>query len=127
MRRKRPRWFLFFFTGTETIYPQHPDTKAVSNLVPIPGHRVHIRFGPEVQFQDLISEHEKKYGPLSHYHPSIEDETQAGISAETEGGFHSHWDSKPENLMLYSKITMRIEQALEKLNGESNAELALIK
>lgn len=36
--------------------------------------------------------------------------------------FHANWDSTPSDLVLYSKITKRIEAALERLNDENNAE-----
>jgi hypothetical protein len=40
----------------------------------------------------------------------------------TPPDFHSHWDSKPSDYILYSKIARRIEGELEKLNAMSNEE-----
>lgn len=104
----------FFFMGTETFYPQHPETKAVKNRLPIPGHNVSIRFGAEIVFDDLISEHEKLHGPLWKYRASVKEE-------ENED-FHAYWDSREEDLELYSKITARIEEALSKLNNEHHRD-----
>jgi hypothetical protein len=64
----------------------------------------------QVHFHDLISEHELKYGPLSHYHPSVKAEERAGIKDGTD--FHAHWDSRPEDLMLYSKVSNTLLQLL---------------
>lgn len=44
-------------------------------------------------------------------------------SAILDVDFHAHWDSRPEDLILYNKITRRIEEALTRLNDENNAEL----
>jgi hypothetical protein len=55
----------------------------------------------------------------------------AAASTAVEGGldaveeiepynFHEHWDSRPEDLVLYAKIACRIEGALEKLNAAAN-------
>lgn len=111
----------FFFMGTEHFYPQHPETKAVKNRLPIPGHKVNIRFGAEIVFDDLISEHEKVHGPLWKYRASVKHEN----GAEKED-FHAYWDSQPSDLVLYGKITARIEAALNKLNDEHHQEGALV-
>eukprot|EP01038_Epipyxis_sp_PR26KG_P005254 gene5254-7302_t len=106
----------FFFSGTETMIPQDPITKKVSSWIPNFGHKVTVRFGIELDFTDLINEHELKYGPLWKYKPSIK--------YEMNENYHDYWDSKPEDLILYNKITNRIEEALVNLNEQSNKELS---
>lgn len=109
----------FYFKGTETIYPQD-ENKVVKNKLPIPGHKVNIRFGEEIRFEDLIAEHEKVYGALWKYKASLKQEATYGTERESE--FHEYWDSRPEDLLLYAKITSRIEEALSKLNNEDLLE-----
>ena len=101
----------FFQYGMETLMPQHPVTKKLDSHIPVPGHDVLVRFGKEIEFDDLIKEHEEKYGVLWKYKASVDEEEEKG-----EGNFHDHWDSKPEDLKLYHKITLRIEEALIALN-----------
>eukprot|EP00128_Syssomonas_multiformis_P010763 Colp12_sorted_trinity150504_noHs@8707 len=110
-----PQVVPFFFMGTETIYPQD-ENKLVKNKLPIPGHKVNIRFGEEIYFDDLIAEHEKTHGPLWKYKASLKQEATFGT--DKEGEFHEYWDSRPEDLLLYSQITSRIEARLNQLNNE---------
>lgn len=112
----RPQVMPIFFSGTENFYPQHPESKIVSNKLPRTGHRVHVKVGQELYFDDLIEEHERKHGPLWKYCASVDEERARGLDPEN---FHSHWDSRPEDYELYAKITSRIEVALEKLHIES--------
>jgi hypothetical protein len=93
--------------GMETVMPQHPVTKALATAIPQPGHDVSVIFGEELDFDDLIEDHEALHGKLWKYTVSIDD--------DNEGDFHEHWDSKPEDLVLYHKITLRIEKALTAL------------
>jgi hypothetical protein len=58
-------------------------------------------FGEEIAFDDLIQEHEKKYGKLRVYHGENRDHDQY-VSSESEKE-------------LYKKITLRIEHRLEDL------------
>ena len=88
--------------------PQHPETKKLSSVIPRPGHNVVVRFGEEINFDDLILEHELLHGILWKYNASVDE--------DKEKIFHDHWDSKPEELVLYHKITLRIEKALIALN-----------
>ena len=113
---QRPRVIPFFHHGMETVLPQDPLTKVLLTKYPIPGQKVHVIFGKEIVFDDLIAEHEALYGPLWTYSPS----------SHTQGGdFHAQWDSKPSDRHIYHKITMRIEDSLRQLNEESNAILAI--
>lgn len=98
----------FFQFGMETTMPQHPETKKLSSVIPRPGHNVVVRFGEEINFDDLIQEHELLHGILWKY--------KASVDEDKEGDFHDHWDSKPEELLLYHKITLRVEKALIALN-----------
>ncbi len=74
----------------------------------ITGHNVTVRFGKEIRFDDLIQEHEAKYGKLRKY--------SAQASQQDLDNFHENWDSRPQDYTLYHKITFRIQKALEDLN-----------
>lgn len=67
-----------------------------------------VRFGKMLQFDDLIQEHEAKYGALRKY--------SAQASQQDLDNFHTNWDSYPQDYTLYHKITLRIQKALEELN-----------
>lgn len=109
----------FFFTGTEHITPQNPISRNIETFVPF-GHKVTVRFGKELCFDDLIEEHENKFGPLRKYAAS------AGKD-EQRGDFHKYWDSLPHEYALYHKIALRIEDALQQLNAESKEDLKHIE
>jgi hypothetical protein len=110
----------FFFMGTETIYPQDKVTKALRNKLPIPGCNVDIRFGPEIDFSGLITEHEKLYGPLWKVKASVKHEQKNDDGSDVD--FHTYWDSKPSDYILYAKIAKRVEEALVELNQQYDAE-----
>lgn len=120
----------FFHTGMETVIPQDQTTmKTIGLPIPRPGshpllvythslmysptyiagHNVTVRFGKEIRFDDLIQEHEAKYGKLWKY--------SAQASQQDLDNFHDSWDSVPQDYALYHKITLRIQQALEDLNA----------
>ena len=141
----RPTVIPLFFSGTETIIPTDPETGKTISYIPRLGHKVDLRVGEEIKFDDLIAEHEKAHGPLWKYSANIdEDEKRIQNKASVDSSdaveegrvrrsgkklrqsFHRYWDSRAEDLILYSKITARIEAALTKLNNESNAEKALV-
>ena len=107
----------FYFSGMEDVIPLHPVTRAIISIIPIPGHKVKIRFGEELDFSDLISVHEKKYGKLRKYR------------CNSSGGVHEDdmvdeesWRSSAADRMLYHKITLRIEAALEQLRKKAYDE-----
>eukprot|EP00986_Skeletonema_menzelii_P004897 scaffold1709_cov151-Skeletonema_menzelii.AAC.20 len=75
------------------------------------GLRIQIQFGHEINFDDLIQEHEAKYGKLWKYRgkePTAESNTNAP----------ENWVSSKEERVLYSKIVKRIEMHLEVLTKE---------
>ena len=135
----------FIQFGMETLMPQHPITKKLDSHVPIPGHNVLVILGEEMNFDDLIKEHEDMYGVLWKYKASVDDENSnccdydnnhdvnnsnnnnndnnnsSNDNNSDKDDFHRYWDSKPEELKLYHKITLRIEKALALLN--KNKEL----
>jgi hypothetical protein len=92
----------------ETVTPQDPETRMVYSMLPNIGHDVSVHFGEELDFDDLIKEHEDVQGVLWKYTANVDD--------DKEGDFHEHWDSKPEERELYHKITMRVEQAMTALH-----------
>lgn len=107
----------FFHFGMETIMPKDPITnKWLNPKIPRPGHNVTVRFGPVLDFSDLIQEHEEQYGPLWKYAASSDD-ASAG----------ANWESRPTDYVLYNKITSRIEAALAKLNEEALADVRALR
>jgi hypothetical protein len=92
----------------ETVTPQDPVTRTVYSMFPNIGHDVSVHFGEELDFDDLIKEHEDVHGVLWKYTANVDD--------DKEGDFHEHWDSKMEEQELYHKITMRVEQAMTALH-----------
>jgi len=66
---------------------------------------VKVQFGQEIMFDDLIHEHEQKYGKLWKYGPN-------------EGSTTSKWDSSYEERILYNKIVQRIEDRLDILTKQ---------
>jgi monolysocardiolipin acyltransferase len=106
----------YFHLGMEKVLPQDPVTKDVQTRFLIPGHRVKVIFGDELHFDDLIVEHERKYGSLWKYKSNVDEEELH--DDKSRGAFHHYWDSREFDLLLYSRITKRIEDALDKLNTE---------
>ena len=87
--------------GMEGINPQRSDGELRTH-VPQPGNEAVLRVGPPVEFGDIIEEWERENGKLWNY--SVE-------GSET-------WTSTAKERELYSKISRRIEGALEELQEE---------
>eukprot|EP00577_Skeletonema_sp_RCC1716_P014847 CAMPEP_0113386028 /NCGR_PEP_ID=MMETSP0013_2-20120614/7788_1 /TAXON_ID=2843 ORGANISM="Skeletonema costatum, Strain 1716" /NCGR_SAMPLE_ID=MMETSP0013_2 /ASSEMBLY_ACC=CAM_ASM_000158 /LENGTH=463 /DNA_ID=CAMNT_0000268837 /DNA_START=446 /DNA_END=1837 /DNA_ORIENTATION=- /assembly_acc=CAM_ASM_000158 len=77
------------------------------------GLRIQIQFGHEIKFDDLIKEHEEKYGKLWKYR-GIEPTSESNNTAMQQ----ENWVSSREERILYSKIVKRIEMHLEVLTKE---------
>lgn len=92
------------------MVPQDPTTKKIKTMIPQLGQNVSIRFGQKIDFTDLIEEHEKRHGPLWKYKGSVDEETDDDLR---------QWISKPSDWELYSRITRRIEDALQEMNHEA--------
>jgi hypothetical protein len=106
----------------EEVIPELPGEKRVAVWIPrVWGHTVSIRFGEEICFEDLISEHEKTHGPLWKYASNaqndsrVQDALNAGYP-HNPGAFHRAWDSTDAEKELYHKICTRIEERLTELN-----------
>lgn len=78
---------------------------------------VHIQFGEEITFHDLISNHEAIHGPLWKYSGKVDAEEDLE-KGQSRGGFHDKWDSSVAEKELYSKIVRRIEDRLEAVTKE---------
>ena len=103
----------FCHLGMEKIMPQDLETRKTLTAVPIPGvHDVSVKFGEEIEFDDLIHAHEEKHGKIRKCNPNCS-EDEAPIEE-----FHKHWDSTIQEKELYHKITHRIEQRLEELHSQ---------
>lgn len=95
----------FVHLGMETVTPQDPVTRTRYSSIPnVLGHDVSVYFGEELDFDDLIKEHEEVNGILWKY--------TASVDQDKEGDFHDHWDSNLEEQVLYHRITMRVEEAM---------------
>lgn len=94
----------FHHLAMEGINPQKEDGELRTH-VPQGGNDVNLRVGKLVEFEDLIEEHEKKHGKLWKY--NVE---------PVEG---ERWRSSEEEKVLYTKITMRVEEAIKGLEEES--------
>lgn len=104
----------FYHLGLEDTLPQDPTTKELIPPYPRWGHRTSLVMGKEIKFDDLIEEHEQKYGKLWKYSGS-----------ETSSDYHeirSKWTSSEEDKILYSKICLRIENEIQSLRKEAMEE-----
>jgi monolysocardiolipin acyltransferase len=83
------------------------------------GLRIRIQFGHEINFDDLIQEHESKHGKLWKYRGK-----EPTVSSSTANNMHGpeNWISSKEERILYSKIVKRIEMHLEVLTEEVCAD-----
>lgn len=79
------------------------------------GHKVTVRFGCEIIFDDLIDEHERIYGKLWKYKSNSRASKYSDCKNIVDDNDHNNWISKPNDYILYSKITLRIERELMKL------------
>lgn len=90
------------------------------------GLRIRIQFGHEIKFDDLIQEHEDKYGPLWKYRgkePTVPPQSTTPTSTlsstkATKIQATEDWISSKEERILYSKIVRRIEMHLDGLTKE---------
>lgn len=104
----------FYHIGMEGVMPQDPVTRDVIAKYPGVGQKIKVIFGHEVSFDDLIAEHEAKHGPLR--------KIQATPTPDEVENYHKYWDSSPEEMLLYSAITRRLEDALEELGREAEVD-----
>lgn len=105
----RPIVIPYFHQGMEKVIPMEPVTRKIPSPIPKLGETVHVVFGKELSFEDLISAHQKEFGKLWTYRNSIDENTE-------------YWNSRPSDYILYHKIMTRIELALSELNEESMAQ-----
>lgn len=120
----RPRVVPFAHAGMENLLPQDPMTRKThvkKNIIGGDPLKVHIQFGQELYFDDLIQEHESKHGKLwvyEHEHDrdrerEREHGKEEGISKGGMGG--KHFISSKLEKELYRKIALRIQNHLESL------------
>lgn len=109
----RPKVIPFAHAGTENLFPQDEITGVTQSI--FGGElRVRIRFGGELQFDDLIDDHEEKHGKLWKYDAAV-GKYELSEKGRSSGDFHRLWDSSKEEMELYTKIAKRIEIHLEQL------------
>ena len=88
---------------------------------------VKICFGSEIKFDDLLIEHERKFGKLWKFHDH-DDNVEVAVQQQQklqkqqrsidEVAIPSNWKSSTEERILYSKITNRIERQLDIITKE---------
>lgn len=105
----RPVVIPFIHIGMDGVMPMDQDRKLLTKF-PQLGQSVQVKFGPELSFDDLITEHEQQFGPLWRY--SSETNLTSGNEALSQNG----WNSASSDFTLYKKITDRVELALVKIN-----------
>jgi monolysocardiolipin acyltransferase len=94
----------FHHAGMEGVIPQYATGQLKTNL-PMADNTVTARVGVEISFSDLIEEHEREYGKLWKY--SVKE-------YENE-----NWESSVSDMILYQKVTLRIEQRIKALEMRS--------
>jgi len=99
---KKVRIVPFHHVGMEGVVPQY-ETGELKGPLPMGGSEVSLRFGEEVDVEDIIEEHEKWYGKVWKY---------------GEG----RWKSEDSDRELYSKITRRLEEKLIELEKEADVD-----
>jgi monolysocardiolipin acyltransferase len=118
----------FAHVGMERLLPQDEYTgktrfreNALRSLLPtfLGGDdtdrlRVKVRFGEEVHFDDLIRDHETRYGRLWKYHGEDIDE----YDIDDDRSRRESWRSSEEERVLYGKIVRRIEGRLDALTRD---------
>ena len=104
----------------EFIVPQKK-TGEIIHKYPLGGYDVKLRVGKQIFFDDIIKEYEDKYGKLHKYGSKSESYNKSRDRLKWQNcGKESH------ELELYSRITRRIEDALEVLERESKEDDDLI-
>jgi len=89
---------------------------------------VHVQFGKEITFDDLIYEHEAKHGTLWKYCGTVDAEEEYNNNnsnsnnerkqRQQQCGSTFRWESSLEERALYSKIVRRIETRLDSITRE---------
>jgi len=107
----RPKVVPFAHCGMENLLPHDENRKTYFKKDFFTGERlrVHIKFGKEIHFDDIIQEYEDKHGTLWKYQT---------VTEESKGGNRQKWKSSDAEKELYHKITLRIEDHLDKLTKE---------
>ena len=132
---KAPIVIPFYFVGTETITPIDTATRHLKTMIPQWGHKVVVRFGAPIYFDDLVDDflakQQKGRQDLRVYH-CCGDACRHSVSGvgmcgdehndtvrETMMLDSSSWKSTQLERQLYHRITLRAEEALQKLCDDS--------
>jgi 1-acyl-sn-glycerol-3-phosphate acyltransferase len=132
----------FYHIGMERMLEQNPKTRRlmkplIDALLRCPLDKgVHIAFGEEIDFTDLLLEYEiKNKCKLKKFTTSSKADSMKYMidnpnklmsianNIDNEGvlNFHQYWDSSPSELELYHKITLRIEAKMIELEKKQPA------
>jgi len=101
----------FHHIGMEGVVPQQI-TGECNDLYPVGGNHAQVQVGKQLHFEDLISDHEQRHGSLRKY-----------TSSKSTDNRRSGWQSSTDELLLYSRITLRIEKALLELEDNTKNDL----
>lgn len=112
-----------YHTGMASVVPVNPFTRKILHVVPRVGHTVTARAGAAIRFDDLLEEHVRLHGPLRKLALSGGGGGEnTGVLARGAGG-DILWRSTREERLLYSRIAIRVEQALLDLEAETRQDL----
>lgn len=124
----------FAHVGMEQLLPQDVNTGVTKlHIRSLFGttqnnDKLHVKicFGSEIKFDDLLIQHESKYGKLWKFHDHDENNVEVAVqqqqklqrSCDEVVAIPSNWKSSKEERILYSKITNRIERQLDIITKE---------
>lgn len=96
----------FYVSGMDSVTPLN-ENKRLIQPIPVPGHSVKVRFGPELRFDDLIEEYEKSTGEkLRRYHCCADPFCQERAAQTT----------KDDDLALNVRISSAVLDSFERLS-----------
>lgn len=107
----RPVVIPYYHFGMDGVMPMDSEKKLLTKFPQI-GQCVTVSFGQELNFDDLIENHEMKYGPLWKY-----GQTTSLVPSSEAGARDDNWISDPSDFILYHLITNRIEAALVQISS----------
>jgi len=117
-----PRVVPFAHVGMENLLPQDLVTRKTflkKDFWRGDPLKVHIRFGAEIVFGDLIDEYEAKHGELWKF----SSEASSASASASANATSSHFESSTSEKELYMKITARVEEHLEEVANITVAQI----
>ena len=114
-KEKGPVVIPFYITGMDTVTPLNEKRRLIQPI-PVPGHSVKVRFGPELHFDDLIAEYEQKYGKLRKYHCCSDPHCQDRLEL-AESSLYLNERLSKSAMAGFDKVAASIQQIVRKVFG----------